>query len=53
MVLETAILGRARYLVSRDDDIKGDNDLIKHLAARGVEVVTVARMLEILDAAQA
>lgn len=52
-VLEAAIIGRAHYLVSRDDDIKRDQALIATLAAAGVEVVTVARMLEILDTAQA
>ena len=52
-MLEAAIFGRAHYLVSRDDDIKCDQALIAALAAGGVEVVTVARMLAILDAAQA
>ena len=52
LVLETAILGQAQYLVSRDDDIKRDQALIATLAEHGVEVVTVARMLEIFDAAQ-
>lgn len=50
IVLETAAVGRARYLVSRDDDIKGDSDLIAHLRTRGVEVISVARFLEILAA---
>jgi len=44
-VLETAILGHAQYLVTRDDDIKGDNALISIMRSRGVEVLTVQRFL--------
>ena len=47
--LETAILGEAQYAVSRDDDIKRDLDLIAHLRANGVEVVSVAQFLALLD----
>jgi uncharacterized protein len=51
LVLGTAMVGRAHYLVSRDDDIKRDEALIAALAEQGVEVVSVARMLAFLDAA--
>jgi putative PIN family toxin of toxin-antitoxin system len=37
ILLETAILGGARYLVSRDDDMKRDLDLIANLQAHGIE----------------
>lgn len=47
-LLETAIQGRARYAVSRDDDIKRDLDLIAHLRELGVEVLSVARFLDLL-----
>lgn len=47
-LLETAILGRARFIVSRDDDLKRDLDLIAHLRQRGVEIVTVAQFLQAL-----
>lgn len=49
VMLETAILGRAHYIVSRDDDIKGDLDLIAHLHEHNVEVVTVAQFLKWLN----
>ncbi len=47
--LETAIAGRANYLVTRDDDMKRDLDLIHHLRERGVDVLSVARFLELLE----
>jgi putative PIN family toxin of toxin-antitoxin system len=50
LILETAILGRARYAVSRDDDLKGDSDLMAQMRSRGVEVLSVQRFLERLDA---
>ena len=42
VMLETAILGHAHYIVSRDDDIKRDLNLIAHLHEHNIEVVTVA-----------
>ncbi|HEX5164309.1 MAG TPA: putative toxin-antitoxin system toxin component, PIN family [Thermomicrobiales bacterium] len=48
IVLETAILGEADYLVSRDDDIKRDLNLIAHLREHNIAVVTVAQFLKLL-----
>jgi putative PIN family toxin of toxin-antitoxin system len=45
IVLETALLGSAQYVVSRDDDLKGDADLVERLRARGIQVVTVQNFL--------
>lgn len=50
ILLETAIRGEAHYVVSRDDDIKRDLDLIAHLRDNGVAVVSVAQFLALLDA---
>jgi putative PIN family toxin of toxin-antitoxin system len=50
LILETAIIGRARYLVSRDEDLARDLDLVDALRGYGIEVVTVARFMEHLDA---
>ena len=33
LILETAILGQARYAISRDDDIKGDRELVMQMEA--------------------
>lgn len=48
-LLEAAILGDVRYLVSRDDDVKRDLELTLHLAHQGVTVLSVAQFLAILD----
>lgn len=48
IVLETALLGEADYLVSRDADIARDLDLIAHLHEHNIEVVTVAQFLALL-----
>ena len=48
LLLETAVLGEARFAVSRDDDIKRDLDLMARLKEQGVEVVSVAHFLSLL-----
>jgi len=45
MFLETAITAGAGYLISRDDDLKGDSDLTGQMRALGVEVITVSHFL--------
>jgi putative PIN family toxin of toxin-antitoxin system len=49
MVLETALVGRATHLVSRDADIVRSQDLIRHLGDRGVRVTTVSQFLRELE----
>jgi len=44
------VLGGARYAVSRDDDLKGDSDLVANMIPMGVEVLTVQHLLERLEA---
>jgi len=44
-ILEAAILGQSQYLVTRDDDLKRDLDLIKALRRRRVRVVSVRQFL--------
>jgi putative PIN family toxin of toxin-antitoxin system len=50
LILETAVLGGARYAVSRDDDLKGDDELVAQMRSRGVEVLSVRRFFERLEA---
>ena len=45
LFLETAITAGAGYLISRDDDLKGDSDLTGQMRVLGVEVVTVSHFL--------
>jgi len=52
LILETALLGQVLYAVSRDDDIKWDRDLIKHLQAHGVAILSVQQFLDKLDAGE-
>jgi len=49
MVLETAILGRAEYLVTRDDDLKRDLELVQKMAEWGIQVVSVQQFLDRLS----
>jgi putative PIN family toxin of toxin-antitoxin system len=48
IMLETAISGEAQYVVSGDNDIKDDLNLIAHLHEHNIEVVTVAQFLKLL-----
>ena len=50
VVLETAIYGGAEFVVSRDDDVKRDLNLIAELRRRGIEVLSVAQFLDRLAA---
>jgi putative PIN family toxin of toxin-antitoxin system len=49
MVLETALLGKAGYLVTRDDDIKRDLELVQKMAEWGIQVVSVQQFLNRLS----
>jgi len=48
VVLETAMVGGAAYIVSRDEDITRDLALTRQLAARGIEPITVNHLLKLL-----
>ncbi len=47
-ILETAINGKANFIVTRDDDIKRDMDLIKNLKKYNIKILTVSQFLKIL-----
>lgn len=49
IVLETALRGGADVVVSRDDDLKGDSDLVAILQTLGIAVLSVQHFLEELD----
>ena len=48
--METALLGKADYLVSRDDDLKRDLELMRKMHEHGVTVVSVSGFLKVLAA---
>lgn len=49
LVLETALLGQAECIVTRDDDLKRDLDLVERLQAHGVTVLSVRQFLNKLE----
>jgi len=49
MLLETATSGEATHIVSRDEDITRDQELVRQLGARGIKVVTVRQLLAMLN----
>jgi len=49
LLLETALLGGAHYVVSRDDDIKREQDLVTQMEARGITVLGIQRFLDCLE----
>lgn len=48
VVLETAIRGGATHLISRDEDVTRDLDLTEQLRTRGVQTITVQRLIDLL-----
>ena len=48
-ILEAAIHGRAKYLVTRDDDLKRDLDLMRFARMHSLRVVSVAQFLKRLS----
>ena len=51
VVIETALNGAADVVVSRDEDLTRGWDVIDHLAAKGVRVLTVRRFLDEIEPA--
>ena len=48
IIIETAIKGKAEYLVTRDDDIKFDRKVSSFLSQHGVTVISLSKFLEII-----
>lgn len=48
IVIETALLGSADALVTRDDDLKGSSDVVAALTEVGVAVLSVRQFLAVL-----
>ena len=49
VVLETALLGQAEEMVTRDDDMKRDLELMKWMKEQGIAVLSVSQFLESLE----
>lgn len=48
IVIETAIKGKAQYLVTRDDDIKFDKKVSSFLSKHGVTVISLSKFLDVI-----
>ncbi|MBI1821720.1 MAG: putative toxin-antitoxin system toxin component, PIN family [Nitrospirae bacterium] len=48
LIIETAVKGKAGYLVTRDDDIKFDKDVSAYLSKYDISVLSVAKFLNLL-----
>ncbi|HLH72641.1 MAG TPA: putative toxin-antitoxin system toxin component, PIN family [Chloroflexota bacterium] len=48
LVIETAAVGQASVLVTRDDDLKADRDLVQVLQRAGIAVLSVRQFLATL-----
>ena len=49
LIIETAIKGKAAFLVTRDDDIKFDKVVSPFLLPYGVSVITIAKFLALIN----
>ena len=49
LVIETAVKGKAAYLVTRDDDVKNDKSVLDFLSQSGISVLTVDKFLKIIE----
>lgn len=48
IVIETAIKGRAGFIVTRDDDIKFDNEVSAYLSKFNITVLSTAKFLDLI-----
>ena len=48
LIIETAIKGNAKYLVSRDDDVEMDTKITEFLSGSGISVLSVAKFLKLI-----
>jgi putative PIN family toxin of toxin-antitoxin system len=49
LIIETAIKGKAVYLVTRDDDVKFDRQVSEFLSNYGISVISVAKFLNLIE----
>ncbi|MBI4697773.1 MAG: putative toxin-antitoxin system toxin component, PIN family [Nitrospirae bacterium] len=48
IILETALSGKAKYLITSDKDITGDKKILSFLSLHGVSVISISKFLEII-----
>jgi predicted nucleic acid-binding protein len=52
VVIETAIMGQADFLVTRDDDIKFDKAVSSFLKKYGISVISIAKFITHINKSQ-
>jgi predicted nucleic acid-binding protein len=52
VVIETAIMGQADFLVTRDDDIKFDKAVSSFLKKYGISVISIAKFITHISKSQ-
>lgn len=49
LIIETAMKGKAQYIVSRDDDLKFAPEVSAALSISGIIVLSVAKFLSVIE----
>jgi len=49
MIIETAIRGKAKYLITGDKDIKDDKHILKLLSQYGISVISISKFLDVIN----
>lgn len=47
-IIETAVKGKAKYLITRDDDVKSDKNVSNFLLQSGISVLSIAKFLKLI-----
>ena len=47
-IIETAVKGKAKYLITRDDDVKSDKNVSNFLLQSGISVLSIAKSLKLI-----
>ena len=48
LIIETALKGKADYIVTRDDDLKMDTKVFNFLKQPGIQPISVSKLLQLL-----
>ena len=49
MIIETAVRGKAKYLISGDKDITDDKEVLSYLSQHGVSVISPSTFLSVIN----
>lgn len=49
VIIETAVRGKAKYLITGDKDITNDKEILSFLSLHGVSVIPLSKFLELIN----